>query len=209
MSDAVANSASNSNDPSFVIQRIYLKDLSLEQPNAPSILLVASEPQIQVELDIAVDRLSDELFEVALLSTVTARVDGKVMFLVEAKQAGIFEFKNIPPEQIDPMLVSHAQRSYSHIYVPMSLMLLVELAFSPFILQTLIFMECTSIVWRKLKQRRAHRRALATQKARSSFLTNENYRSWWWCVGYGNRPICCQPSAASLSLFMGTQYRAD
>jgi len=104
MSDAATNSATGSNEPSFVIQRVYLKDLSLEQPNAPGILLVASEPQIQVELDIAVDRLSDELFEVALLSTVTARVEGKVMFLVEAKQAGIFEFKNIPVEQIDPML---------------------------------------------------------------------------------------------------------
>ena len=95
MSDAATNSATGSSDPSFVIQRVYLKDLSLEQPNAPGILLVASEPQIQVELDIAVDRLTEELFEVALLSTVTARVDGKVMFLVEAKQAGIFEFKNI------------------------------------------------------------------------------------------------------------------
>ena len=104
MSDAATNSATGSNEPSFVIQRVYLKDLSLEQPHAPGILLVASEPQIQVELDIAVDRLSDELFEVALLSTVTARVEGKVMFLVEAKQAGIFEFKNIPIEQIDPML---------------------------------------------------------------------------------------------------------
>ncbi len=104
MSDAATNSAMGSSDPSFVIQRVYLKDLSLEQPNAPGILLVASEPQIQVELDIAVDRLTEELFEVALLSTVTARVDGKVMFLVEAKQAGIFEFKNIPLEQIDPML---------------------------------------------------------------------------------------------------------
>jgi preprotein translocase subunit SecB len=104
MSDAATNSATGPSDPSFVIQRVYLKDLSLEQPNVPGILLVASEPQIEVELDIAVDRLTEELFEVALLSTVTARVDGKVMFLVEAKQAGIFECKNIPPEQIDPML---------------------------------------------------------------------------------------------------------
>ncbi len=66
MSDAATNSATGSNEPSFVIQRVYLKDLSLEQPNAPAILLVASEPQIKVELDIAVDRLSDKLFEVVL-----------------------------------------------------------------------------------------------------------------------------------------------
>ena len=94
----------NSNEPGFRIQRIYLKDLSLEQPNAPQILLVAAEPVVEIEVDVAVTHLSDEIFEVALIATVTAKVDSKVLFLVEAKQAGIFEFSSIPPEQIDPML---------------------------------------------------------------------------------------------------------
>ena len=93
-----------SKEPAFGIQRIYLKDLSLEQPNAPQILLVAAEPQVQVELDIAATSLSEGVFEVAIISTVTAKVDSKVLFLVEAKQAGIFEFSNIPPQQLDPML---------------------------------------------------------------------------------------------------------
>jgi preprotein translocase subunit SecB len=97
-------SADQSKEPGFRIQRIYLKDVSLEQPNAPQILLVASEPQVQVEIDIAVAPLGEGIFEVALSSTVTAKVDAKVLFLVEAKQAGIFEFSNIPVEQIDPML---------------------------------------------------------------------------------------------------------
>jgi preprotein translocase subunit SecB len=96
--------AENSKEPGFRIQRIYLKDLSLEQPHAPQILLVSAEPQIEVEVDIAVIRLGDEIFEVALSATVTAKVEGKALFLVEAKQAGIFEFNNIPAEQIDPML---------------------------------------------------------------------------------------------------------
>jgi len=101
-----AHSAANteSKDPSFRIQRIYLKDLSLEQPNAPEIFLVVAEPQVQIEVDVAVKSISGELFEVALSSTMTARVEGKVLFLVEANQAGIFEFQNIPAEQIDPML---------------------------------------------------------------------------------------------------------
>ncbi|WP_062306550.1 protein-export chaperone SecB [Polynucleobacter sinensis] len=99
-----ADGVDNSKEPGFRIQRIYLKDLSLEQPNAPQILLIPAEPQIEVEVDVAVTRLSDEIFEVALIATVTARVEGKTLFLVEAKQAGIFEFSNIPPEQIDPML---------------------------------------------------------------------------------------------------------
>jgi preprotein translocase subunit SecB len=103
-SSAPQEGMDNSNEPGFRIQRIYLKDLSLEQPNAPQILMIASEPQIQVEIDIAVAPLTDGIFEVALSSTVTAKVDTKVLFLIEAKQAGIFEFSNIPAEQIDPML---------------------------------------------------------------------------------------------------------
>jgi preprotein translocase subunit SecB len=103
-SSAPQEGMDNSNEPGFRIQRIYLKDLSLEQPNAPQILMVASEPQIQVEVDIAVAPVVDAIFEVARSSTLTAKVDAKVLFLIEAKQAGIFEFSNIPAEQIDPML---------------------------------------------------------------------------------------------------------
>lgn len=99
-----APQADSSKEPGFRIQRVYLKDLSLEQPNAPQILLVAAEPQVEVEVDIAVNPLSDEIFEVSIVATVTAKVDSKVLFLVEANQAGIFEFNNIPPQQLDPML---------------------------------------------------------------------------------------------------------
>lgn len=101
---APQSEADHSKEPGFRIQRIYLKDMSLEQPNTPQILLVAAEPQVEVEVDVAVNPLSDELFEVSLISTLTAKVDSKVLFLVEANQAGIFEFNNIPPQQLDPML---------------------------------------------------------------------------------------------------------
>lgn len=107
MNDKTTSPRGGSNDdkaPSFRIQRVYLKDLSLEQPNAPEILLIAKEPQVQVEADVSVTRLSEELFEVCVIATVTARIDSKVLFLIEANQAGIFEFTNIPPEQMDPML---------------------------------------------------------------------------------------------------------
>ena len=103
-SSAPQAEADNSTEPGFQIQRIYLKDLSLEQPNAPQILLVVAQPQVEVEIDIGVTPLSDNVFEVVIMSTVTAKVDSKVLFLVEAKQAGIFEFSNIPPQQLDPML---------------------------------------------------------------------------------------------------------
>jgi preprotein translocase subunit SecB len=103
-SSAPQAGADISKEPGFQIQRIYLKELSLEQPNAPQILLTVAQPQVEVEIDIVVTPLSDNVFEVAIISTVTAKVDSKVLFLVEAKQAGIFEFSNIPPQQLDPML---------------------------------------------------------------------------------------------------------
>jgi preprotein translocase subunit SecB len=103
-SSAPQDGMDGSKEPGFRIQRIYLKDLSLEQPNAPQILMVASEPQLQVEIDVAVMPLSEGIFEVTLSSTITAKVETKVLFLIEAKQSGIFEFSNIPVEQIDPML---------------------------------------------------------------------------------------------------------
>ena len=103
-SSASQENTEQSKEPGFRIQRVYLKDVSLEQPNAPQILLVAAEPQVQVEIDIVVAPLCVGVLEAVLSSTLTAKVDSKVLFLVEAKQAGIFEFSNIPVEQIDPML---------------------------------------------------------------------------------------------------------
>ena len=82
-SSAPSAASTESKDPSFRIQRIYLKDLSLEQPNAPEIFLIVAEPQVQIEVDVAVKPISGELFEVALSSTMTARVEGKVLFLVK------------------------------------------------------------------------------------------------------------------------------
>ena len=103
-STAPQEESESSQEPRFRIQRIYLKDVSLEQPNAPQILLIPSDPDVQIEVDVSVARLSKDIFEVSLSSTVIAKVDAKVLFLIEAKQAGIFEFSNILAEQLDPMI---------------------------------------------------------------------------------------------------------
>ena len=103
-STAPQEGSESSQEPGFRIQRIYLKDVSLEQPNAPQILLIPSDPDVQIEVDVSVARLSEDIFEVSLSSTVIAKVDAKVLFLIEAKQAGIFEFSNMLAEQLDPMI---------------------------------------------------------------------------------------------------------
>jgi preprotein translocase subunit SecB len=90
--------------PVFQIQRVYLKDMSLEQPNSPAIFLEQEAPAIEVALDVSAEPLAEGVFESTVTITVTAKVKDKVAFLVEGKQAGIFEARNIPADQLDPLL---------------------------------------------------------------------------------------------------------
>ena len=92
------------NQPFFNIQRVYLKDLSLEQPNSPAIFLEQDMPSVEVEVDVKAERLAESIFEVMVTGTVTAKVADKVAFLIEAKQAGIFDIRNIPGDQVDPLV---------------------------------------------------------------------------------------------------------
>lgn len=96
--------ADENQQPIFQIQRVYLKDMSLEQPNSPSIFLEQEGPAIEVALDVGGEKLADGIYETTVTITVTAKIKDKVAFLVEGKQAGIFEARNIPEEQMDPML---------------------------------------------------------------------------------------------------------
>ncbi len=90
--------------PVFQIQRVYLKDLSLEQPNSPAIFLEQDPPSIEISVDVGAAGLAEGIFESTVTITVTAKINDKVAFLVEGKQAGIFEARNIPDEQLDPLL---------------------------------------------------------------------------------------------------------
>lgn len=90
--------------PLFQIRRVYLKDLSLEQPNSPSIFLEDEPPTMEVAVDVGADALSDGVFESTVTITVTAKIKDRIAFLVEGKQAGIFEIRNIPDEQLDPLI---------------------------------------------------------------------------------------------------------
>ena len=90
--------------PVFQIQRMYLKDLSLEQPNSPQILLEQAQPQVDINLGMAANTVADGIFEVTVTATVTTKVKDKVLFLVEAKQAGIFEIRHVPQEQMQGII---------------------------------------------------------------------------------------------------------
>jgi preprotein translocase subunit SecB len=92
------------NAPLFQIQRMYLKDLSLEQPNSPQVLLEQGQPQVEINLTLGAETIGDAMFEVTVTGTVTTKVNDKLLFLVEAKQAGIFEIRNMPADQMQPIL---------------------------------------------------------------------------------------------------------
>jgi len=96
--------ADDTQTPVFQIQRIYLKDLSLEQPNSPQILLEQVQPQVEINLGLAAAPISEGIYEVCVTGTVTTKVGDKTLFLIEAKQAGIFEIRNVPQEQLQPII---------------------------------------------------------------------------------------------------------
>jgi preprotein translocase subunit SecB len=94
----------DTDNPVFQIQRIYLKDLSLEQPNSPQILLEQAQPQVDINLALGAAPIAEGIYEVTVTATVTTKVGDKTLFLVEAKQAGIFEIRNIPEAQLQPII---------------------------------------------------------------------------------------------------------
>jgi preprotein translocase subunit SecB len=96
--------ADQQQDPVFQIQRVYLKEASLEQPNSPAILLEAEQPAVDIQLGVEAGQAAEGVYEVCVTATVTTRIKDKTVFLVEAKQAGIFEIRNLPADQMNPIM---------------------------------------------------------------------------------------------------------
>ena len=96
--------ADEDTSPMFQIQRIYLKDLSLEQPNSPAIFLEQQQPQVDINIGVGAETIGKDSYEVVVRVTVTTKVGEKTLFLLEAKQAGIFEIRNVPQDQMQPII---------------------------------------------------------------------------------------------------------
>ena len=104
MSDQNLDTGAADTNPVFQIQRLYLKDLSLEQPNSPQILGEAIQPEVDISLAVSAEPVVEGIFEVCVTATVTAKSSERTVFLIEAKQAGIFELRNIPSDQMQVIL---------------------------------------------------------------------------------------------------------
>ncbi|MBM3363210.1 MAG: protein-export chaperone SecB [Betaproteobacteria bacterium] len=97
MADTQAN-------PVFQIQRVYLKEISLEQPNSPAILVEQGQSQVDIQLAVGSEQISEDMFEATVTATVHTKIGERTVFLVEAKQAGIFEIRNLPADQMGQVL---------------------------------------------------------------------------------------------------------
>jgi preprotein translocase subunit SecB len=93
--------------PVFTIERVYVKDLSLENPSSPQSFLLQESPQIEVSLQTRGEPVGEGIFESVLTVTVTAKVGEQTLFLVEVAQAGIFQIRNIPETDMQPILGVH------------------------------------------------------------------------------------------------------
>jgi preprotein translocase subunit SecB len=91
-------------DPVFQIQRVYLKESSLEQPNSPAILLEQEQPAVDIQLAVEATPVAEGVFEVCVTATVQTKIKDRTVFLVECKQAGIFEIRNLPDDQMGPIM---------------------------------------------------------------------------------------------------------
>ena len=94
----------NNNQPVFSIEKVYVKDLSLEIPNAPQVFLERETPQVDIQLHHNSTSVEEGVYETVLTVTVTAKANEKTMFLVEAAQAGIFVIRNVPAAELEAVL---------------------------------------------------------------------------------------------------------
>ena len=92
------------NQPVFSIEKLYVKGISLEIPNAPQVFLEREAPQVDIQLHHESNKVDDGVYHTVLTVTVTAKAGEKTLFLVEVGQAGIFVIRNLPEADMEPVL---------------------------------------------------------------------------------------------------------
>jgi preprotein translocase subunit SecB len=103
--DGSAQAADAAPQPGFAIERIYVKDLSLENPGAPQSFQLTAPPSVELGLRMRSDQVGENVWECVLTLTVTATSDDKKIFLIEASQAGLFQIRGIPASDMQPVLM--------------------------------------------------------------------------------------------------------
>lgn len=149
------------NQPVYSIEKIYVKDLSLEVPNAPQIFLEREAPQVDVQLHHVSNKVDEGVFQTELTLTITAKIGEKTMFLVEANQAGIFAIRNVPEADLDPILgISNPNILYPYVRETIS-DAIVRAGFPPVLLNPVNF----EALYQAQKQHESQQTAAAPEAA--------------------------------------------
>ena len=104
MSDPTPAAAQAPQQASFQIEKLYVKDLSLEVPNAPQVFMQTESPQLEIQVRNEGTQFAEGMFDVTVTVTVTARAGDKTVFLAEVAQAGIFTVRGVPAKDLEPLL---------------------------------------------------------------------------------------------------------
>jgi len=157
-----ATDAADGTGPSFTVEKIYVKDVSFEVPNAPAVFNQETQPQLQMNLNQQVTRLNDAAFEVVLGITLTCTADDKPLYLAEVKQAGVFGLAGFDAQTLDAMLGTHCPNAL----YPYARQLVSDLiqagGFPPFLLQPLNF---EALYAEGLRQRMGQAQGLESSEA--------------------------------------------
>lgn len=140
MSDEIANgAATEATGPVFTVEKIYAKDVSFEVPGAPGVFNEQTQPQLQMNLQQAVQRLNENAYEVILGINLTCNVGDKTLYVAEVKQAGVFGLAGFDAAALDGMLGVHCPT----VLYPYARQLISDLiqagGFPPFFLQPINF----------------------------------------------------------------------
>ena len=143
MSEEITNGAAAPVDaatgPAFTVEKIYVKDVSFESPNAPTIFNDQVQPELQLNLNQQVQRLGENAFEVVLAVTLTCQAGERTAYVAEVKQAGVFGLVGLDPQSIDVLLGTQCP----NILFPYVRQLISDLiqagGFPPFFLQPINF----------------------------------------------------------------------
>jgi preprotein translocase subunit SecB len=100
----MAENAQEQDQRLFQLQRIYLKDMSFESPNSPTLFAGEWQPKHELNINTKVDKINDETYEVVLSVTVTTKTGDQTAFIVEVQQAGVVAVKGFPDEELGPLL---------------------------------------------------------------------------------------------------------
>jgi preprotein translocase subunit SecB len=137
--DTTSGNGAAPTGPSFTVEKIYIKDVSFEAPGTPQVFNEQGQPQLQMNLNQRVQRLSDEAFEVVLGVTLTCTIGEKTAYLAEVQQAGVFGLTGFDDTTLDVMLGTHCPNAL-YPYVRQTISdLIVAGGFPPFLLQPINF----------------------------------------------------------------------